>query len=162
MLEACVFGRVIARRFPPNVYDGRRTPPLPAVRCRTHALVANEQVLQDVVRSDLIAEEYPKSLARLYSWTPDECVPEFYTDPDVFRSAHADVTGLGGGLAEGKVAWTEGVFSARSTKTLSFLEPYRRYASLHIPKSPSCVKVCSEKCYASRLRGESLVHLPFP
>lgn len=46
------------------------------------------------MRSDLVAEEYPKSLARLYSWTPDECVPEFYTDPGVFRSAHADITGL--------------------------------------------------------------------
>lgn len=52
------------------------------------------QVLQDVVRSELVAEEYPRSLARMYSWTPDECIPEFYTEPGVFRSAHGGVTGL--------------------------------------------------------------------
>ncbi|CAM9221484.1 unnamed protein product, partial [Scytosiphon promiscuus] len=52
------------------------------------------QVLREVVRSELIAEEYPKSLARMYSWTPDECVPEFYTDPGVFRSTHGDAGGL--------------------------------------------------------------------
>lgn len=70
---------------------------LPSSGCflsRRSPSLANRQVLQDVVRSELVAEEYPKSLARLYSWTPDECVPEFYTDPGVFRSAHADVTGL--------------------------------------------------------------------
>lgn len=52
------------------------------------------QVLRDVVRSELVAEEYPKSIARMYSWTPDECVPEFYTDPGVFRSTHGDADGL--------------------------------------------------------------------
>ncbi|CAN0169194.1 unnamed protein product, partial [Hapterophycus canaliculatus] len=52
------------------------------------------QVLRGVVRSELVAEEYPRSLARMYSWTPDECVPEFYTDPGVFRSAHGDAGGL--------------------------------------------------------------------
>ncbi|CAM9415914.1 unnamed protein product, partial [Ectocarpus sp. 4 AP-2014] len=52
------------------------------------------QVLKDVVRRELVVEEYPKSLARMYSWTPDECVPEFYTDPGVFRSAHGDAGGL--------------------------------------------------------------------
>lgn len=59
------------------------------------------QVLRDVVRSELVAEEYPPSIARMYSWTPDECVPEFYTDPDVFRSTHSEA----GGLADLKVLW---------------------------------------------------------
>lgn len=52
------------------------------------------QMLRDVVRSELVAEEYPDSVARMYSWTPDECVPEFYTDPGVFRSAHGGASGL--------------------------------------------------------------------
>lgn len=51
-------------------------------------------MLRDVVRSELVAEEYPASVVRMYSWTPDECVPEFYTDPTVFRSTHGDAGGL--------------------------------------------------------------------
>lgn len=51
-------------------------------------------MLRDVVRSELVAEEYPASVVRMYSWTPDECVPEFYTDPAVFRSTHGDAGGL--------------------------------------------------------------------
>ena len=31
------------------------------------------------------AKEYPQSLERLYQWTPDEAIPEFYTDPQIFR-----------------------------------------------------------------------------
>lgn len=46
------------------------------------------------MRSEIVAEEYPESVARMYSWTPDECVPEFYTDPGVFRSAHGEASGL--------------------------------------------------------------------
>lgn len=46
------------------------------------------------MRSELVAEEYPKSLARMCSWTPDECIPEFYTEPGVFRSVHGGDNGL--------------------------------------------------------------------
>ena len=52
------------------------------------------QVLRDVVRSEVVAQEYPSSIGRMYSWTPDECVPEFFTDPGAFRSAHGDAGGL--------------------------------------------------------------------
>lgn len=46
------------------------------------------------MRSELVPQEYPASVARMYAWSPDECIPEFYTDPGVFRSAHEDAGGL--------------------------------------------------------------------
>jgi hypothetical protein len=48
-------------------------------------------VLQRVVRSYFVPEHYPHSMARMYEWSPDECIPEFYMDPSVFESIHKDV-----------------------------------------------------------------------
>ncbi|XP_058209044.1 protein GFS12 isoform X1 [Rhododendron vialii] len=51
-------------------------------------------VLRMAVRSVYEPNEYPSSMLRLYQWTPDECIPEFYCDPQIFYSVHAGMTDL--------------------------------------------------------------------
>ncbi|XP_030949259.1 protein GFS12-like [Quercus lobata] len=51
-------------------------------------------VLRTAVRSVYEPNEYPSTMQRLYQWTPDECIPEFYCDPKVFSSLHAGMTDL--------------------------------------------------------------------
>ncbi|KAI3935635.1 hypothetical protein MKW98_022643 [Papaver atlanticum] len=51
-------------------------------------------VLRTAVRSVYEPNEYPSNMQRLYQWTPDECIPEFYSDPRIFTSLHSGMIDL--------------------------------------------------------------------
>jgi len=51
-------------------------------------------LLTKAVRTVFVAGEYPATLGRLYDWSPDEAIPEFYADASVFESLHDDMPSL--------------------------------------------------------------------
>ncbi|KAK9831842.1 hypothetical protein WJX81_000569 [Elliptochloris bilobata] len=81
--------------------------------------------LQRVVRAAFQPREYPASVARLVAWTPDEAIPEFFSDPAVFTSHHAQMADLA------VPAWAAGPadFVARHRAAL---ESARASAAIHL------------------------------
>lgn len=51
-------------------------------------------VLRMAVRSVYEPNEYPSTMQRLYQWTPDECIPEFYCHAQIFKSIHDGMADL--------------------------------------------------------------------
>ncbi|KAJ5077279.1 hypothetical protein M0811_00599 [Anaeramoeba ignava] len=51
-------------------------------------------ILRKFVRSNYNPKEYPISIERLYSWTSDEAIPEFFNNPEIFKSIHSDMPDL--------------------------------------------------------------------
>lgn len=51
-------------------------------------------ILRLAVRSVYEPNEYPSTMQRLYQWTPDECIPEFFFDSQIFNSVHSGMTNL--------------------------------------------------------------------
>ena len=53
-----------------------------------------KEVLTDVVRAVFEPREYPSSMQRMFQWTPDEAIPDFYDNPEIFSSTHEGMDDL--------------------------------------------------------------------
>lgn len=56
--------------------------------------ITDKSKLTKYVRKSFDPNNYPRSMERLYNWTPEEAIPEFYDNPSIFRSIHQDLPDL--------------------------------------------------------------------
>ncbi|GLI65871.1 hypothetical protein VaNZ11_009507, partial [Volvox africanus] len=62
--------------------------------CIYMARATPRAVLQRAVRSHFEPREYPPSVEAMLARTPDECLPQLYTDAQIFRSIHPELPDL--------------------------------------------------------------------
>jgi hypothetical protein len=53
--------------------------------------ITSKETLCNHVRRKWVPNEYPKSMNRMYYWTPEECIPEFFCDSEILHSIHDDL-----------------------------------------------------------------------
>ena len=84
--------------------------------------------LKKVVRQDFVPKHYPGELPRLYEFNPDECIPDFFTNPEIFVSK------------------------------VSVLEKFDRKTPAQLSYSKKIILLgAAQKCWAGRLRPPIVV-----
>ncbi|KAL0393360.1 UNVERIFIED_CONTAM: protein GFS12, partial [Sesamum radiatum] len=101
-------------------------------------------VLRTAVRSVYEPNEYPSNMQRLYQWTPDECIPEFYCDPRIFCSLHSSMPDL----AVPSWAGTPEEFIKLHRDALEATEFHVKYITgLTSPLATKCLQLCSVRIH---------------
>ncbi|VDL96269.1 unnamed protein product [Schistocephalus solidus] len=102
-------------------------------------------------------EEFPSSMARLYASTPEECIPEFFSDPSIFYSLHADMPDLGlpewCTSAEDFLAYHRRILESTEVSRnlhhwidLTFGYKVRLHREKKLLILSDCIPICARKC----------------
>ena len=59
-----------------------------------HSTISIFAICDVTLRAVFEPREYPSTMARMYNWTPDEAIPDFYDNPEIFSSIHGEMSDL--------------------------------------------------------------------